>query len=48
MEHQATEVSYDGEKVVARCACGYEVKAEGAQADADARAALEEHVEVSD
>lgn len=45
MEHYPTEVSYDGDEVVARCACGHEAKAVGAEADAEARAELAKHVE---
>ena len=43
--HALLEVRYDGEKVTAACECGFEAKAEGASADADARAELDEHVE---
>lgn len=49
MEHQPGEVSYEGEKVTARCSCGAEFSAEGSAADAEARAAVIEHiVEVSE
>lgn len=48
-QHQATEVSYAGDEVVARCACGHEetrsAASAGTEADAEARAALAEHVE---